>query len=764
MNYLVKSWNTETHLNHGGFQYVIVSFFFDFRMSTMTANNLEGILKMFLHTLSNKYPKLEKDLADKNAENSFSRANEALLMNLLCESVRSLNVRLCAFIDGLDEYRGAYMDLVISLLEIQDRTNMKVVLASRPEAALKQAFKDFPQIQMQDHNSSSVRVYIDSTVSRGRQDLVNVDDIFDEDMRRSVMDRAEGVLIWVRLAVDELMHAARANLSREDLREILERLPRELKDMYDYSVSRQNALYQTETCLLLFLLHIFGGTASFGVLRGIWSFCYRYFGSCQDMTPDLSDAAILARIMALLSSFVDYVAIRMTSIVRPIHKVVEPGKGEIRLMHKTLQAYLHQSRYVQSLLPTEFKADFSDNVHLRFCSEVVRTATADQVFDVERLVGYIANYRDIENPMPDLHNVYSEVSGQGREAWAPRLDLLEHALAHIFFAVKYHLPAFLGDPSIVTSMLSSYLMVFNSDMRLVRYCDWTLATRHNFVDLFVALDHGFDAYVDARLGNMPKLASMEGASVLHTMLQMAATLKSSEHKTHRIVQAGSSIASKNTIMLCVELFNICIVFDDSQVLPLLLMIDPVAYDHMNVRDEATMTCGQSNDLYHWWILHGQKASPRVRLALLQLLFKANENVNYACPMNGTALHLLLNQCREQHSSDCCPLAWFPWFAEADANPTLKHNGETVLQLADKLLTTRGSSRTKQRKLDNKLRQLLKLSRKHQQHHMPGGHLCDFEAVIQALRFYEARGQWPDFSESPLQRIRADQRPSTQVAG
>lgn len=254
MSHLVKSGKTHDLLNEqwnsskdisrqtstGSHKYDIMAFFFDFRDGVSAANSMLGLVKLFLAMLVQRDRSLEKQLARQNADRPLVDTDLEELLDLFCGTVRVLDRRVCAFVDGLDEYKGSHTDLANSLKRIQDRTNMKLVLASRPEAAFISAFGDIPQITIQDYNEQSVRVYIEDAIRRGRETLIQIDYVLDQEMQEEILQRAEGVIIWARLAIDELFRAAHTNPSKHSLRKTLELLPLELEEMYDYSISRSS--------------------------------------------------------------------------------------------------------------------------------------------------------------------------------------------------------------------------------------------------------------------------------------------------------------------------------------------------------------------------------------------------------------------------------------------------------------------------------------------------------------------------------------------
>lgn len=181
---------------------------FDYRAGDTTANNTHGPLKCLLIQICGHFPSVAQDFADRNQREPLNHASVSRLLNILRETLGSLRTRICAFVDGLGEYKGDYVDLVQMLLDLQERASIKLCLASRPETTFQRLLKSPFRLVMQEHNEASFHVYINDAVDRARDELFEIDHVIDASMRKKVIDGARGSLLWGRLAVDALVNAA----------------------------------------------------------------------------------------------------------------------------------------------------------------------------------------------------------------------------------------------------------------------------------------------------------------------------------------------------------------------------------------------------------------------------------------------------------------------------------------------------------------------------------------------------------------------------
>lgn len=693
-----------------------MAFFFDFRAGYSEANDLVGLVKLFLATVVQNDEHLEKRLALRNVTNPIADADFEELLDLFCETVRALEYRICALVDGLDEYKGSHAELANTLRRIQDRTNMKMLLASRPEASFVSAFRDILQIQMQDHNEHSIRVYIDDAIRRGRETLVQIDYVLDHKMQEAILQRAEGVIIWARLAIDELFRAAKNNPSKDILWKTLELLPMELEEMYDLTVSRQPDQQQPELVLVLCLLDRLGGNASLELLRGAWDFCFRYLSNRATIPADMGNDSFLARMSTLLGSFVD---------------ILQDEEGhELRLMHRTLVTYLQHSRHVDVLLPSKFKVDYPDHDQTKFYAGIIDQAMKDEVFDMETIIDSRR-----QDTGPGIEWVASIMKPPHDKEWGLRVQLLNHSLNGLMKAAIMLEKAGQTLHEVMRRPLSSYLMILCS--RYPVETDWNFGRQHDLIDLFMATELQLQTYMQERLDCIEGMGPAQWAYIYHLILSNALN---DPNAPEGMLHIAKTIAPRVTVVLC-ETLQLCTRHVQRSVHKYLIgdlikAMEPSSTDQINEFGTKPDECGGNNDLYHWWILHGRHSV--LSQTLLNTIRRASPDVNVDCKVSGSALHLLLNECIPEHDLANCPLRYFLLFVNLGSDPKITQNGMTVLQL---ILALKRNPKIMSRRF-------LKRS---------AGHPCDLNAVLELLKFHDKNRCWPDMERtwSRLETNRGD---------
>ena len=179
------------------------------------------------------------------------RRLQNMLRSLLLHSVESH--RLCFFIDGLDEYHGDQDDLVSFIQDIVKGTEIKVCLSSRPSRAFDQAYKLSASLRLQDLTSNDIRKFvvdsfksISQTQELAAQHLKWLD--FAPEM---ILWRAEGVFLWVTLAVKDQIRGLRNDDSVKQLKERLDSLPGEVEGIYARMLNQIEEPYRIEASQIL---------------------------------------------------------------------------------------------------------------------------------------------------------------------------------------------------------------------------------------------------------------------------------------------------------------------------------------------------------------------------------------------------------------------------------------------------------------------------------------------------------------------------------
>ena len=160
---------------------------------------------------------------------------------------------MCFFVDGLDEFDDDKDELIDFLQNIASNTGVKVCLSSRPDKVFEEAFGSSARLRLQDLTKEDIRQFVDDTFQRVPQ-LVSMaweNEHAMNKVKERIVDRAEGVFLWVSLAVKDQICGLRNDDSPEQLQERLARLPNEIEGIYTRILDRVDKMYLREASLFL---------------------------------------------------------------------------------------------------------------------------------------------------------------------------------------------------------------------------------------------------------------------------------------------------------------------------------------------------------------------------------------------------------------------------------------------------------------------------------------------------------------------------------
>ena len=185
---------------------------------------------------------------------------ERLLRRLLEQDM--IETDLVLFFDALDEFDGN-LDLICRFLKdlvrpsgptARSMTRVKVLFSSRPWKQLREHFSEYPGVALQDHTKSDIERYAAGKVTNSGVSTPSLAQVLP-----FVVAKADGVFLWVRLALNVLIeqassHSDRGQIPVDALKEKLLTLPADLFEFYELIIERISKSSRRQTYALLELL------------------------------------------------------------------------------------------------------------------------------------------------------------------------------------------------------------------------------------------------------------------------------------------------------------------------------------------------------------------------------------------------------------------------------------------------------------------------------------------------------------------------------
>lgn len=184
------------------------------------------------------------------AEPSFPELKKGFL-NLVNQQSSSL--KMCFFIDGIDEYEGDQAELIDLLKEVMSCSpHVKMVLSSRPTPACVEELSEFPSLRLQDLTHDDIQFYVEDRLGKHRN-LMNLklqEPHAITELITEISSKASGVFLWVMLVVRSLLQGLRNHDRISDLRRRLDELPQGLETLYEHLLQTMSPIYRQQASQL----------------------------------------------------------------------------------------------------------------------------------------------------------------------------------------------------------------------------------------------------------------------------------------------------------------------------------------------------------------------------------------------------------------------------------------------------------------------------------------------------------------------------------
>ncbi|KAH6698160.1 hypothetical protein BKA61DRAFT_530992, partial [Leptodontidium sp. MPI-SDFR-AT-0119] len=235
-----------------------VATFFFWNSGTRLQKSQLGLLRALLCQVLSQHPELiptvfpkewstfySNEIAEIPDGSRVSPSSSPLPWKLtqLKEAFRALSsqtttpLKICFVIDGLDEFDGDdgdYEEMGQLFKEITDSKQVKVCLSSRPWVVFEDLFDTDPNLKLQNLTYRDIERYVHDKfyLNRAFLKLTTREPAAGPALLKEIVEKAEGVFLWVKLVVRSLLDGIRNRDDLDDLWEQLRRLPKDLTLLY----------------------------------------------------------------------------------------------------------------------------------------------------------------------------------------------------------------------------------------------------------------------------------------------------------------------------------------------------------------------------------------------------------------------------------------------------------------------------------------------------------------------------------------------------
>ncbi|KAF4447164.1 hypothetical protein F53441_9309 [Fusarium austroafricanum] len=259
----------------GGKKRVATAGFFFWTSGSRQQRSQTGLLRYLLHQvlysdpelIQKAFPSLWAQLRLMTTKERINFALEwtveqlqAAFHSLLDSALPSMNI--CLFIDGLDEFDGNHVEIINFFRDLTSRhdgKSLKLCLSSRPWKVFEEAFgSSVPNTKLQDLTYDDMYRYAKDTLKANAQirSLVKQNQDLAHRLITDTVEQADGVFLWVRLAVERMLAGFQKNNKFDVLETTLKSLPTELDELFEKLLFKdQTSSEITQTATLFQLMH-----------------------------------------------------------------------------------------------------------------------------------------------------------------------------------------------------------------------------------------------------------------------------------------------------------------------------------------------------------------------------------------------------------------------------------------------------------------------------------------------------------------------------
>lgn len=214
---------------------IIVSHYF-WRPGALMQRSIKGmfcsIIYQLIFSIHNALEYASSNVAGLRQKDDDTDWSVPELERLCLGLIKHCGTPLCLFIDGLDECgpEDNHQKLLDTLDRIIRLPNVKVIASSRNEPIFEKRFRHEPQLRVQDLTAGDLRTYATDKL------LCDIED----KIREELVENAEGVFLWLILAVQSINRGLSNGDSLSELHKRIRSLPRGLNDLYKDMWDRLN--------------------------------------------------------------------------------------------------------------------------------------------------------------------------------------------------------------------------------------------------------------------------------------------------------------------------------------------------------------------------------------------------------------------------------------------------------------------------------------------------------------------------------------------
>lgn len=238
VKFLLQHENTSKALNKWNHNPLIVSHFF-WKPGNILQRNLRGLLCSLTHQLLSGQPGLiDKILSDfkvTNENDSIGDWEISHLVTIFKCIVMHHNRPIFFLIDGVDEAADAE-EIIKFLTSSITLRNTKWCISSRGEQIFQQAFSKYKGFKLSEYTRDDMLAFSQKEIQEALANIQGYETMYTEpfleELQHILVDKAEGVYLWLVLALESIKRGLQNYDEEDTIRSRLRKLPTGLEELY----------------------------------------------------------------------------------------------------------------------------------------------------------------------------------------------------------------------------------------------------------------------------------------------------------------------------------------------------------------------------------------------------------------------------------------------------------------------------------------------------------------------------------------------------
>ena len=240
---------------------LVTAQFFCWNAGTEMQKSQQGLLQTLLYHVLEQCPSLGRKICPRPyrcaefGEICWTRTNLIEAFERLREHGIE-HTRFCFFIDGLDEYRGDHKEIINIVDSFANAEGIKVVISSRPWNVFENRYGDNKGLKLllQDLTRSDIKLFVTEGLREDPtfRELETSDAGYNE-LLTEIVDKADGVFLWVYLVVRSLRRGINNCDTISELQARVQELPGDLESYFRLMLDSIEPVYHRQSARLLLM-------------------------------------------------------------------------------------------------------------------------------------------------------------------------------------------------------------------------------------------------------------------------------------------------------------------------------------------------------------------------------------------------------------------------------------------------------------------------------------------------------------------------------